>query len=42
MKRTIGLLLAAALAVGLMATAAIAAVPGDGVRDFAATAEQGG
>lgn len=34
MKKTIGLFLVIGLLVGLLATAALAATPGDGIRDF--------
>jgi hypothetical protein len=42
MKRTIGLLFLIALVVGVMATAALAATPGDGVRDFVDAGDQVG
>ncbi|MDH5371646.1 MAG: hypothetical protein OEX97_01740 [Acidimicrobiia bacterium] len=42
MKKTIGLLLAVALLVGVMATAAFAAAPGDGIRDFQNVGTQAG
>jgi hypothetical protein len=42
MKKTLGLLLAVALLVGAMATAALAAAPGDGIRDFDNVGNQAG
>ena len=41
-KKTLGILLAAALVIGLMATAAFAAAPGDGVRDLVQAGDQNG
>ena len=40
MKKTLGILLAAALIIGLMATAAFAVAPGDGVRDRVQAGDQ--
>lgn len=42
MKKALGLFLAVALIVGVMATAAFAAAPGDGVRDFDNAGAQAG
>lgn len=42
MKKTIGLLLVVGLLVAVMATAAFAAAPGDGIRDLVGTGSQTG